>query len=306
MRPAHRNPAYRNPFDLWHLLSLDAPTVAALWCWTFGRAAGLRLPWTAPLMLALGTWLLYVGDRLLDGWLVTDPMSLRERHRFHQQHRRAFLAGAAAGLVVLLWMVATRLPARALREDLLLACCAAVYLAIVHLRGPGTRSGALAQWFPKELAVGLVFATATAVPTWARLAPSSPADTHILPMVALFAAVCWINCVAIEAWEAEATEAVAGQPSPTSHSTRWLAQHLAEACYGVALIAWAAVVYHYIIGDPGARPLFVRAAPLVAVSISAAAFAALDRERRRFSPLRLRVAADAALLTPLLFFPVLR
>ena len=50
----------------WHLLSLDAPTVAGLWCWAFGRAVRLHLSPRLPVALALGTWLFYVADRLLD------------------------------------------------------------------------------------------------------------------------------------------------------------------------------------------------------------------------------------------------
>ena len=87
----------RFPYTLlryWHLLSLDAPTVAALWCWAFRRATRLPLaPWL-PLALAMGTWLFYVADRLLDAQLSPEA-ALRERHRFHDRHRGWFLAIAA-------------------------------------------------------------------------------------------------------------------------------------------------------------------------------------------------------------------
>ncbi|MEI4861391.1 hypothetical protein Q8G41_27770, partial [Klebsiella pneumoniae] len=46
---------------LWHLASLDAPTVAVVWALSFAWAAGVHLtPWT-PLLLASGTWSVYVG-----------------------------------------------------------------------------------------------------------------------------------------------------------------------------------------------------------------------------------------------------
>lgn len=283
---------HRNPFDLWHLLSLDAPTVAALWCWTLGRAAGLRLPWTAPLMLALGAWLLYVSDRLLDGFLTKNSVSLRERHHFHRRHRRAFFMAAALGCVALLSLVRTRLPLRALHEDLLLGCCALVYLMIVHVPLQRTHR------FPKELAVGLVFAAATAVPAWARLPSHSATRIQMLPLILLFAALCWINCVAIEHWEAEISEAVCR----SSSSTLWLGAHLSFACYTVALLALGAFAYGC--RQPPARPAYL--AGLAALIVSPLLFAGLHHARGRFSPLRLRVAADAVLLTPLLFFPVLR
>jgi hypothetical protein len=51
---------------LWHLMSLDAPTVAVIWSLSFAWAAGVHLPRWIPVLLALGTWAVYVGDRLLD------------------------------------------------------------------------------------------------------------------------------------------------------------------------------------------------------------------------------------------------
>ncbi len=250
-------------------------------------------------MLALGTWLLYVGDRLLDGFLAADPVALRERHRFHQRHRRTFLAAAAVGLLVLLWLVYTRLPARALHEDLLLGLCAAVYLAIVHLRTDGKR---IAHWFPKELAVGVVFALATAVPAWARLSSHAPARQPLLLVDVLFAAICWINCVAIEAWEAAAPEGHDAPAPRPSASTRWLARHLEAACYTVLLLALSGMMYARV----GYSTPAASTAAFIAIGLSSICFAVLNRGRSRLAPLRLRVVADAALLTPLLFLPVLR
>src|SRR5271156_21025 len=39
-----------NLAEWWHLLSLDAPTVAALWSWFFARAMHLHLPLIPPLL----------------------------------------------------------------------------------------------------------------------------------------------------------------------------------------------------------------------------------------------------------------
>ncbi|MGC2300913.1 MAG: hypothetical protein WA476_19055, partial [Acidobacteriaceae bacterium] len=50
----------------WHLLSLDAPTVAVLWAWSFARAADVHPSGSALAVLGIGTWLIYVADRLLD------------------------------------------------------------------------------------------------------------------------------------------------------------------------------------------------------------------------------------------------
>ena len=52
-----------------------------------GRAMHLRLPWTSPVVLALGTWLIYVADRILDGLPTPSAARLRERHFFYARNR---------------------------------------------------------------------------------------------------------------------------------------------------------------------------------------------------------------------------
>ena len=44
------------PLRLWHLASLDAPTVAAVWGLAFAWAAHIALPRWIPALLALGTF----------------------------------------------------------------------------------------------------------------------------------------------------------------------------------------------------------------------------------------------------------
>jgi hypothetical protein len=52
---------------LWHLLSLDAPSVADLWTWFIAATLRARIPRFVPCAMFLMVWILYVGDRLLDG-----------------------------------------------------------------------------------------------------------------------------------------------------------------------------------------------------------------------------------------------
>ena len=51
---------------MWHLLSLDAPTVAAVWVVFVGRSVGVRLPWVEPAAMFVAVWMIYAADRLLD------------------------------------------------------------------------------------------------------------------------------------------------------------------------------------------------------------------------------------------------
>ena len=154
---------HHNPAAWWHLLSLDAPTVAALWSWFFASAMHLRMPLTQALMLGLATWLLYVADRILDGLGWHPDSRLHERHHFHARHRTAFLVAGAILTVLLVWSVFTRLRPEALHEDSIILLCALAYLAAVH------RRGRKARWLPKELAVAIVFSAATAVPAWSLI-----------------------------------------------------------------------------------------------------------------------------------------
>ncbi len=255
--------------------------MAALWSWFFARAMHLHLPFLQPLFLALGTWLLYVADRILDG-LRQRQGELRERHHFHARHRTAFLWAASLLVVLFAWFVLTRMRPEALRDDSWIGVFALLYLFAVHRRS--TRANA--SWLPKELAVAILFAAATAVPAWSRLGVrSGAAKEQLAPAVLFFALLCWINCVSIEKWEAG-----------NSHSTtRWASLHLPSI---VTMIALFSLVGALLAPSRGLMAVYL------AALLSSGLLLALDARSSHFSPLRLRVAADAALLTPLAFFPL--
>jgi hypothetical protein len=266
--------------EWWHLLSLDAPTIAALWSWFFARAMHLHLPFLQPLFLALGTWLLYVADRILDG-LRQRHGELRERHYFHARHRTAFLWAASLLVVLFAWFVLTRMRPEALRDNSWIGVFALLYLLAVHRRT--TRANA--PWLPKELAVAILFAAATAVPAWSRLGVNDGSGKEQLaPAVVFFALLCWINCVSIEKWEQ-------GNPHST---TRWASLHLRAIVTMIALLSLAGAL---LAPFPSLKAVYL------AALLSSGLLLALDLRRTHFSPLHLRIAADAALLTPLAFFP---
>lgn len=257
------------------------------------RAARVELPWSAPVLLALGTWLIYVADRILDGvHSGIQPGRLRERHFFYVRFRRRFLIAGAIGGVILLWLVATHMGATARKEDTLLFLVAVAYFCVIHLCGPQSE-----RWFPKEIAVGLVFAAAVAVPAWSRLAGHR---LSLVPIAAIFAVLCWLNCVAIEKWERPAIQAarIAGPSHFQSHfTTRWAQNNLPSVSAGIVLLAAAGFVLSALHGVPVSRTVLY-----LACEISAGLFLVLDRSR--LDSVRLRIAADAALLTPLLLLLV--
>jgi hypothetical protein len=315
---------------LWHVLSLDAPTVAALWCWTLACAVHIHLPIAAPFMLALGTWLFYVADRLLDGMvadrlldgmLAPEPARLRERHLFHRRHRPAFLVGIVCGSIALATLVVRRMPGFVVRAYMVLGVCALLYLLLVHNRGLRT----LSRLFPKELAVGVIFACATISPTWERLRRTAPAPPAApLLLLPLFAALCTLNCIAIEIWESAPdptascgnsacglnyagcgrlpSASPASDPQAPLHPlTRVFGRHLTVASLLLAGAAAMGAGFLRIYLHNG-----VATGVALALSLSALLFALLDHRRSVLTPRALRIAADAVLLTPLLLLPVLR
>lgn len=300
-----RAPSLHCVVEYWHLLSLDAPSVATLWAWSFARALHFTLPATSLLLLFGGTWILYIADRILDGLRPT--ARLRERHLFYIRHRAAVLTAAVPVSFFLAWLVFAHMLPTARRDDLVLFTAAAGYFCCVHLRG---RS--IERWFPKELIVALIFASATAVPAYARLAPwHAPAavfhatamvnqSPDVLPILAaLFGALCWLNCIAIEKWEQASghTLLMPAHSTPShnfqaqiSGSTRWGQHHLRAVSVAIALTA--------LVGAALLLGFNPRAAELCfAASLSSTLFFTLDRAP--LSAFHLRIAADAALLTPL-------
>jgi hypothetical protein len=121
----------------------------------------------------------------------------------------------------------------------------------------------------KEGAVAVLFALGTSLPAWGRIRTSSDAMT-----VVLFSALCWLNCVAIEQWES---------------GPRLLPVGLLAGIVGVT--GWIALRHD--------RPILAGAevASLFALVV-------LDWGAPRLSRDALRVLADVALLSPVLFLPI--
>jgi hypothetical protein len=273
-------------FTLWHLTSLDAPTVAVTWCLAFAFSARVQLPIWLSFVLALATWAFYIGDRLLDGYralLRSDAALLRDRHRFHWQHRRIFLPLAIASSFAVLALALHFMPIAARPRNTVLAAAAFAYFSSVHSPAgfpfPRLRR---ALRIPKEPLVGLIFAAACALPAWSRI---SAGRLSFLPLVLVFAALAALNCEAIETWES-----APGWPTGTVRIARW---SFLLALASLLLASVAAFLHH---------PRY--AALLIAATASSLAIAMLDRYRRQMHPTTLRAAVDLILLTPLAVFLV--
>jgi len=273
---------------LWHLLSLDAPTIAALWVWFIAAADHVRLPTPSIAAMFIAVWMLYAADRLLDTRLL-DSQSRQEqhleaRHYFHHRHRSLFLAGillASAALAPLL----LRLSTEAVHLYLILGGLLFGYFILIH----ATRS---AHRFPKEIAVGIFFAAATFIPTVAR---RPELRLPLLPSALLLATLCSLNCLFIYAWEHD-PQRPSAPDHPTHATTRFALRHLPLFALAITLAGTALAIFYH--RAPWPIPL--------AAALSAALLLMLHHRRHDIAPLSLRAAADLVLLTPLFLAAFLR
>lgn len=283
--PQAHVPALNAPrvLELWHLASLDAPTVAIVWSLAFAWAAGIALPFWVPVLLALGTWSVYIGDRLLDarsGMVAGSLDQLRERHFFHWRHRRTLVPLALGAAAVAATMIFTLMPAPNREHNSVLAAIALAYFSGVH--GPRRVPRWLQKILTKELLVGVLFTAGCAAPTLSRLGKGSFFHPQLgLPLVLLlsalayFSVIAWLNCHAIDRWEQRAEKSLSG---------------MAGAVLAIAGVVAAALVAHSELRV--AMLLFTGA-------VIAALLSLLHMARARITPLALRTAADLVLLAPI-------
>lgn len=288
-----RRPLPHNPLVLWHLLSLDAPSVAALWTTFVAASVHLALPPSVPISMFLAVWMLYVADRLLDSRILIPPQAprsvarsrvdvpdtgLEARHYFHHRHRRPLLAALALCAAALASLL-PRLHPAAIRLDLLLASLLFAYFVLIHATGSAHR-------LPKEISVGLFFSAAVTIPTVARL---PMLRLQLLPLTLLFAMLCSLNCLFIYRWEHPRPLHAGTYAGPPPHPlTRIALGILTPLCLA---LAGTGVLLSFALHQPA----------LLALALSAALLLVLDRCRSILAPLTLRSAADLVLLTPLLF-----
>lgn len=280
-----RRPTSRRALPVWlwpNLLSLDAPLVAVGWELVFARTTGARAGLVTTLSLALAVWLIYVADRLLD--TLREPMRepLAARHEFYHAHRRVFAALLVAVSPLAAWLAWTRLDAATFLDGLWMLAAVGVYFGVVHWLPAHRR-----RWFPKELAVAVLFAAGCLLPAL----PGRPLAPAVIVLWTIFVVACWINSSAIELTEWERLrEWRSIPPHPWSAA---LARHQAAVSVGLALVACGLVP----LLAPGAAQ---QALPVVA--LSALGLGALGARKDRLRMDAVGVGADLALLAPALLF----
>lgn len=188
----------------------------------------------------------------------------RPRHEFYRRHWRMVLPVWIFVLAVAGWVAWTSLPAQLFDRGVWLMAAVGAYFGVVHC--------SRLRW-PKEAAVAVIFGLGASLAAWTRVETRADVLTVIL-----FSCLCWINCAGIERWE---------HPQGEQGQYR-LPIGVLAGCIGLAAIL---ILFHD-------RPILASAE-----ACSAAAFVLLDRGRLKLSADALRVLADAALLSPIVFLP---
>jgi hypothetical protein len=282
---------HSGPLALWHLLSLDAPTIAALWTWFIASANHVRLPLSSTLAMAIAVWMLYAADRLMDARLMdarlldVDPThyeDLEARHYFHHRHRSAFLTGILFASITLVRLL-PHLEAAAISLYIVLGGIVSGYFILIHATRSAAAQQKVAHRLPKEIAVGLFFAAATFIPTVAR---RPDLRLPLLPVALLFATLCSLNCLYIYAWEHTGSRT----SNPPHVITQLALRNLPSLTVLLALSGAAITLFDH--RGPWPVPY--------AIALSAALLLLLHNHRLAITSVTLRAAADLALTTPLL------
>ena len=277
-----------SPIIYWHLLSLDAPTVAMLWTWFIAQSNGVKLPLTSVLAMGVAVWILYAADRLLDA-RSSEASQLELRHLFHRNHRSAFQAGIALASLTLVVLISRIHPA-ALRLYAILSAPLIGYFVLIHLRHQISTARPTPR-LPKEIAVGIFFSAATFIPAIAR----NPALRRCLLLAAaLFGLVCCLNCLFIYAWEHRFSASISyAEAHP---ATRLALRFLQLLAVFAVLAGLGLALYSSLLPNSNCAPRQLD----LAISLAAALLLQLNSMRHRFDPTALRAAADLCLLTPIL------
>jgi hypothetical protein len=263
----------------WNILSLDAPTVAAVWALLLARASHMRLRAADEIVLSLVVWCIYISDRLFDGLRQGNRKEvLHERHLFCAKHRRALtwllvLAAAAA-----LWVTAGFLTRMEVTAGMKLAAIIGTYMASIH-----ACHGSMARFVPKEVAVGILFAAGTTLPVWSR---ASQFSWDVWALFGLFAVLCFLNCFAIDCWEkGGCAYDWFRRNSPVVGRAETRVNQIAAA------LAASTFAVMFARRDNG---LF--GSGLAAICLAALLICVLNRHRNRLPVQALRVLADATLV----------
>lgn len=272
-----RHPVWLYP----NLLSLDAPVVAVAWLHILTISWRLYVPWQAYTSLALGTWVIYAGDRLLDASIAqTTGQVLEPRHKFHRQYKLAFAVAIGIASLAALVLAIRTMPMPFYSHLFLGAVLVGAFfgLSLATDQSPGNHS------LLKNIIAGFTFAYGTAMTAHVFRPSLGIHDLLTAPEFLLFALLCILNISAIDIWE----------HSARSNDEEIKASDEISLTFPTALLAAAAIYFALRSGhERSFHYAILTAAGLMHV---------LNRQRDRLSANALRAFADFILLIPWIYF----
>lgn len=263
-------------------LSLDAPLVAVGWEAMLHAFLPVDLLWGHYVMLANSVWLVYAGDRLLDGIRIGQDPIVSPRRRFAVEHRRGLATALALSVTLNVLLTCFWLDRTSIQFGLVLLALVLLYLVLAH-----------APWLflhrlpLKELLVALLFSAGLLVFPAARM--QSGHLSTLLPWAPMFL-VFVSNTVAISCWEVD-RDRTEGQASIATGFPSlpgmlpWSIGLMSAAFLCLSLAFWQ---------TPAVRPLLVCSAASLSLLV-------VHRLRHQTGLDMARTLADLALLVPIPF-----
>jgi hypothetical protein len=135
--PSTSTAAPRIPWWLWpNVLSLDAPLVAVIWQAALAKVHKVALLPALSITLFIAVWLIYIVDRVLDGFSMRHAPRVATRHAFYQRNRWLYLLFVIPVASVLLMLLAlTAIPEALMWRGLGLGFIVGLYLLHYAARG---------------------------------------------------------------------------------------------------------------------------------------------------------------------------
>jgi hypothetical protein len=251
--------------------------VSVAWLALLAGSLGVDLGWPPMVVLGTSVWLAYAADRWIEGWRLRHEDVRTPRHRFYQRWRGPVAVVWIVVLVCDITIAATRLTPTALLAGWVLTAAVGTYL-LSHQFLHRTR-----RWrVPKEICVAGLLTGGSAV-----FLVGAAKTSAMIPPLALFAGICFVNCALISSWERDVDLA---------HQQSSLAQNPRHASW-IRWAPWILAVGALTVAVGGGAPGRTVAA---CTAISALLLAAVDHFEPHIGWPPARVLADVVLLTPLL------
>ncbi|MEO8204792.1 MAG: hypothetical protein ABI615_01335 [Chthoniobacterales bacterium] len=199
------------PFWLWlNVLGLDAPLIAVLWQNAFAVAFGISLQPPMRIGLFCAVWVIYLGDRLLDGMRLNITSSSAARHQVAARYPFLIISLIIVALGGVLY-AALRVPPNLIIICLTIAISTGLYFLWNH-----AARGTFSRKYFKEFIICVIFLLGVLI---APITQGASNYAAFFPAAALFFLLCLSNCALISRIERD-IDIARGEESYAIHFAR--------------------------------------------------------------------------------------